>query len=506
MTTLQWPPVPEPYWRKNLQFPTFQALEEDINADVLIVGAGITGITTAYLLSLEGIKVTLIDAGSILNGTTGHTTAKLTAQHGIIYDEFINHFGEESARMYYQANDMGRAFVKNTIETLGIDCDFEEHDAYIYTNSDQELKKLEKEAKAYQKLNIKGKLAETMPLALPMKKAIIMEKQAQFHPLKYLLPLVKTIVDKGGQIYENTTAVDIEEGANPKVITRNGHKITSEQVISCSHYPFYDGNVLYFTRMYAERSYVVAVQSNQPYPGGMYLSSETPKRSVRSTPIGNDTLLLLGGESHKTGHGINTMKHYEALAAFGKNVLGVTDIHYRWSAQDLYTLDKVPYIGRITSGKQNIFIASGYRKWGMTNSTAAAMVLNDLIVKGSHPYEKLFTPSRFKADPSVKKFIEHNADVASQFVKGKVDMTYKGPDEVAIEEAAHVRINGQKCGAYRDENGKLHLVDATCTHLGCEVEWNQGDKSWDCPCHGSRYSTDGAVLEGPAEQPLKNVE
>ncbi|WNF36208.1 FAD-dependent oxidoreductase [Bacillaceae bacterium IKA-2] len=506
MTTLQWPPVPEPYWRKNLQIPSFQALEEDISTDVTIVGAGITGITTAYLLSLEGVKVTLIDAGKILNGTTGHTTAKLTAQHGIIYDEFINHFGRDGAEMYYQANDMGRAFVKNIIQTLRIDCDFAEHDAYIYTNSDQEFKKLEKEAKAYEKLNIKGKLVETMPLTLPMKKAIVMEKQAQFHPLKYLLPLVKSIIEKGGQIFEDTTAVDVEEGANPRVTTRSGHVITSQQVISCSHYPFYDGNGFYFTRMYAERSYVVAVKSNQPYPGGMYLSAETPKRSVRSTPIGNDTLLLLGGESHKTGHGINTMAHYEALATFGKDVLGATDIHYRWSAQDLYTLDKMPFIGRITSGKQNISIASGYRKWGMTTSTAAAMILNDLIIKGSHPYEELFSPSRFKADPSIKNFIEHNADVAVQFVTGKVDMTFKEPNDVAIGEGAHVRINGQKCGAYRDDDGKLHLVDATCTHLGCEVEWNEGDKSWDCPCHGSRFSTDGNVLEGPADQPLKSVD
>ncbi|OIJ18108.1 (2Fe-2S)-binding protein [Anaerobacillus alkalidiazotrophicus] len=501
MTNCKWPQVPEPYWQNDLEIPHFQSLQTDISTDVTIVGGGITGITAGYLLSLNGVKVTIIDAGRILSGTTGHTTAKITAQHGLIYDEIIQHFGVEQALMYYQSNDAARAFIKNTIQTLNINCNLEEHNAYIYTNTKSELKKLEKEAKAYEKLNITGKLVETTPLPLPMIKAILMEGQAQFHPLKYLLPLVQSIIDKGGNIFEHTTAVDVETGVSPKVITRNGRKITSKQIISCSHYPFYDAGGYYFTRMYAERSYVVAFKNKQPYPGGMYLSLDTPKRSVRSM----NNLLLLGGESHKTGHGVNTMRHYEALATFGENILGVTDIEYRWSTQDLYTLDKVPYIGTITSNNKNIFIATGYRKWGMTNGTAAAMILCDLITKGGHPYEALFTPSRFKGDPSIKTFVQHNTDVTLQFIKGKIDIKNKHPKEVKKGEGAHVTINGKKCGAYRDDSGHLHIVDSSCTHLGCEVEWNEGEKSWDCPCHGSRFSINGNVIEGPADQPLKKV-
>lgn len=507
MTQRKWPQFPEPYWRVNLSLPSFPSLEQDITTDVTIIGGGITGITAGYLLSKQGVKVTIIEAGSILNGTTGHTTAKVTAQHGIIYDEFINHFGEEKAKMYYNASDSARAFIKTTIEELSIDCDYEEHDAYIYTNSEKELNKLEKEAKAYEKLLIPGKLVDAMPLkSLPMKKALVMEGQAQFHPVKYLASLVDSIVKHGGQIFEKTTAVDMEEGTNPKVMTRNGKTVTSNQVICCSHYPFYDAAGFYFARMYQERSYVVAIKSHEPYPGGMYLSAETPTRSVRSTPIGEGHLLLLGGEGHKTGHGINTMKHYEALANFGSDVLGVTDIHYRWSAQDIYTLDKLPYIGHFTSSSENIYIATGFRKWGMTNGTAAANLLTDLITKGASPYAELYTPSRFNADPDIKRFVEHNADVAYQLVKGKVGMTHKHLEDIAVGEGAHVRIDGQKCGAYRDENGQLHVVDATCKHLGCEVEWNDGDKSWDCPCHGSRYSINGDVIEGPSELSLKKVD
>ncbi|OIJ11586.1 (2Fe-2S)-binding protein [Anaerobacillus arseniciselenatis] len=507
MTNMHWPQFPDPYWHQKLTLPSFPPLNEDMTTNVTIIGAGISGITAGYLLSLEGIKVTIIDAGSILNGTTGHTTAKITSQHGLIYDEFINHFGEEKAKMYYNATDSARAFIKNTIGQLNIDCDYEEHDAYIYTNSDQELSKLDNEARAYEKLKIPGDTVDSMPFKqLPMKKALVMKRQAQFHPLKYLLRLVETIQQNGGQIFENTTAVDLEQGAQPKVMTRNGKTITSKQVICCSHYPFYDAAGFYFSKMYQERSYVVAVKSDEPYPGGMYLSAESPTRSVRSTPIGTSNLLLLGGESHKVGHGINTMQHYEALADFGKEVLGLTDIHYRWSAQDIYTLDKIPYIGHFTSSSKNIYIATGYRKWGMTNGTAAGMVLSDLITKGTSPYESLYTPQRFHADPDVKRFLEHNADVAYQFVKGKFSMDDKHPEDIANGEGAYVKMNSQKCGAYRDEDGELHVVDATCRHLGCEVEWNDGEKSWDCPCHGSRYSIDGDIIEGPTESPLDKVE
>lgn len=500
-----WPQFPKSYWRERLELPKFSSLETDTTTDVVIVGAGITGITSAYLLSKQGVKVTLLDAGQVLNGTTGHTTAKITAQHGLIYDELIQHFGEEQAKMYYQSADSARAFIKETIESLSIQCDYLEQDAYIYTNSTEELSKLEKEAKAYHTLNISGRIVDTIPLDLPIKRAIVMDQQAQFHPIKYLLPLVEEILKNGGEIYENSTAIDVEPGSNPKVILRNGRTVTCKYVIAASHYPFYEGNGFYFTRSYQERSYVIAVKSTNPYPGGMYLSAETPKRSIRMTPIGQDTLLLLGGEGHKTGHGINTMNHYEALADFGKDIFGLSDIHYRWSAQDIYTLDKIPYVGQITPSKENILIATGYRKWGMTNGTTAAIILTDLITKQTHPYEQLFTPSRFKADPSIKKFVSHNADVAVQFVKGKVGMIKKHPEDVEVGEGVHVTVNGKKCGAYRDENGTLHVVDTTCSHLGCEVEWNEGEKSWDCPCHGSRFSNDGNVLEGPAEKPLNKI-
>jgi Rieske Fe-S protein len=317
--------------------------------------------------------------------------------------------------------------------------------------------------------------------------------------------LVDGIIAKGGEIFEHTVATDVEESPNLRVVTRDGTKITCDYILACSHFPFYDGRGFFFTRMYAERSYVIAAKTEKESPEGMYLSAGQPTRSLRYANVNGEKLALIGGEGHKTGEGKDTLKHYEALKSFGEEVLGIREIPYRWSAQDLYTLDKVPYIGRITSGHSNIFIASGFRKWGMTNGTTAALLLQDLVLKKNNPYEDLFSPSRFVADPSLKKFISSNMNVAGHLIEGKLDRPSKKPEDLGLDEGGVVMINGRRAGAYKDEKGDVFCVDTTCTHMGCEVEWNHGDRSWDCPCHGSRFSVHGEVLEGPADKPLEKL-
>ncbi|MFC3885400.1 FAD-dependent oxidoreductase [Bacillus songklensis] len=500
------PQYPNPYWRNSVSLPSFPKLNENIRVDIAIVGGGITGITTAYLLAKEGMKVAVIEAGSILNGTTGHTTAKITAQHDLIYDELISHLGKEKAKLYYEASNEALHFIKNKVSEYSIDCDFSHEDAYLYATSPKYRMKIEKEYEAYQTLGIDGGLLDSIPFEIPIEAALVMKGQAQFHPLKYLASLVGQITQSDGSIYENTTAIDIDEGSEPTVITRDGHRISCNFVISCSHFPFDDGKGFYFARMYAERSYVLGVKTEKEYPGGMYLSVDNPVRSLRYTTLNGEKLVLIGGESHKTGQGMDTMKHYEALESFGNEVLGIKEYMYRWSAQDLITLDKVPYIGTISSGHSNILVATGYRKWGMTNSTAASLLLRDIILKQDNPYKDLFTPSRFQADPDVKHFITQNADVAKHLIEGKLDSPMKNPENLTNDEGAVVTVNGKRAGAYKDENGELHIVDTTCTHMGCELNWNHGDRTWDCPCHGSRFSFDGNIVEGPANKPLKKVE
>ncbi|WP_102346318.1 FAD-dependent oxidoreductase [Bacillus sp. Marseille-P3661] len=496
------PESPKSYWRDSVVVPEFPCLEKDVKVDVVIVGGGITGLTSAYLLVNEGLKVAVLEAGKLLNGTTGHTTAKITAQHDLIYDEFLQNLGRSTARLYYEANIDALNFIKNTVEQHQIDCDFSMQDAYIYANTVQYIKKIEKEAAAYKTLGIDGGLVNTIPINVDMKKAIVMKNQAQFHPLKYLAQLVQIITEKGGLIFEHTTAVNVETGEEPTVLTREGVRVTGKHVLACSHFPFYEGMGFYSTRMYASRSYVLAVKTKERFPGGMYLSADQPTRSLRSVMINGEEMVLIGGESHKTGQGKDTMEHYQALESFSEQTVDHEEVMYRWSAQDLVTLDKLPYIGEITSGQPNILVATGYRKWGMTNGTAAALLFRDMILGKKSAYQGLYSPSRFYADPSLKNFLVANADVVKHLIKGKLEMPYKHVDDLSNGEGAVITVNGHRKGAYRDEEGTVHIVDTTCTHVGCEVEWNNGDRSWDCPCHGSRFSYTGEVLEGPAEKPL----
>ena len=500
------PKASESYWHDSVQLPTLQPLQNDMQVDVVIVGGGITGITAAYLLVREGLTVALLEANALLHGTTGHTTAKITAQHGLIYHELISHMGISNARLYYEANTEALRFIRETIHDHQVDCDLREEDACIYATADQFAAQLELEYKAYRQLGVAGELVGAIPFPIRVHHALFMKNQAQFHPLQYLAHLVQEVRNMGGHLFEGTAAIDIEEGERPTVVTRAGHRVTGNKVLACSHYPFYDGQGFYFTRMHADRSYVIAAKTEKQYPGGMYISADSPTRSLRSVKINHEEMVLIGGESHKTGQGKDTLEHYRALEIFGMEVLGLKEIRYRWSAQDLITLDKVPYIGTIASAHSNVLVATGYRKWGMTTGTAAAHILRDIVLERKNRYQLLYTPSRFYADPSLKTFLAQNADVAGHLIKGKFDMPLQSADDLAKNEGAVVSANGARAGAYRDEEGRMHLVDTTCTHLGCEVVWNHGDRTWDCPCHGSRFSYTGEVVEGPANRPLQRLQ
>lgn len=497
---------PKSYWQDSVELDSFPQLNEKIKVDVGIVGAGITGITTAYLLSKQNLSVALIDAGKILNGTTGHTTAKITAQHGLIYDELINNFGEEKAKLYYEANIEAKNFIEETVQQLQIDCQFKKEDAFLYTNDEQYLEKLENERKAYEKLNIEHELTNIMPLNIQHKQALNMKNQAQFHPLTYLKELIKQCEKNGVQIYENTRAINVEYVKHPAIIIDDENRIICKYVVQASHYPFFDGQAVFPARMYADRSYIVAGKSEHSYPGGMYISAENPVRSVRTIDMNGETLWLVGGESHKTGQVESTNQYYETLQHFAKEQLAINDILYHWSAQDLITLDNVPYIGRVTEEQNKVFVATGFRKWGMTNGTAAARLIHNLIIEKECRYESVYSPSRFKANPSLKNIVSYNTDVAKHLIKGKLGLENRNYNELKTDEAIIAKVDGKRTGIYKDLNNNLHAVDTTCTHLGCEVNWNESERTWDCPCHGSRFSYKGDVINGPAVNPLRKVD
>ncbi|WP_240620091.1 NAD(P)/FAD-dependent oxidoreductase, partial [Peribacillus acanthi] len=312
------PHQPEPYWRSSTDIEDFPALKESISTQALVVGGGITGITTAYLLAKSGVRTVLIDAGKVLNGTTGHTTAKITAQHDLIYDELIQHFGKEKAKLYYEANIQAGNMMKDIIHEHRVSCDYSVQDAYLYATTTKGKEQLEKEAKAYKELGIDGELQYDSKLPFHITAALKMRNQAQFHPLQYLKHLLNDFIKMGGVVYEHTTAKSVNEADHPIITTHLGYTITCDHLVIASHFPFHDGMGFYFTRLHAERSYVLAIKANSEFPGGMYLSVDEPTRSLRSVQIDGSEHILVGGESHKTGQGIPTIQHYETLQQFAE--------------------------------------------------------------------------------------------------------------------------------------------------------------------------------------------
>lgn len=497
--------VLQPYWLASTPETNYPALNEDISVDVAIVGGGMVGVTSAYLLKKEGFKVAVIEADRILQGTTAHTTAKLTSQHTLIYDKIKRSLGEEISRQYAEANEYAIGFVEQIIKENNIDCDFIRCPAYVYTQQDKYIENIENEVKVSSSFGIKASYLNEIPLPLKVKAAMRFDNQAQFHPRKYLLSLAKHIPTDGSHIFEQTRAIDLKEGELSTVTTSNGKKVTAKYVIIASHFPFYDGLGLYFTRLYPDRSYVVAVQIKEKFPEGTFITAEEPARSLRYQPFEGGQLILIGGEHHKTGHGNYYNQYYTNLKNFAKDTFTVDKIWYRWSTQDYDTMDGLPYVGNLTGNTKNVFVATGFGKWGMTNSTVSAIMLRDLITKGENPWTAAYDPRRFiSTTDAASTFVKQNFDVAKNLIKDKFQAI---PEDVDIKngEGKIVDVNGERIGAYRDDNGTLHMVDTTCTHAGCELHWNDAELSWDCPCHGSRFTYEGDIIEGPAHYPLKHL-
>ena len=495
--------APQSYWMASTPETQYPTLNEDLKVDVAIIGGGITGISCAYMLNKEGINTAIIEADHIVQGTTGHTTAKITSQHGLIYSKIKNQISEEFAKQYADANESAIRMIEKIANDNQIKCDLVPQSAYIYTLQSEYIDKIRDEAEVASSLGISATFLEEIPLHFKIKAAVRFDNQAQFHPRKFLLALAENYIKSGGKIFEQSRVIDIEENEGAYVIiTSQGKKVTAKKLIIASHYPCYNKPGLYFSRIYPERSYVVAIRASEDYRGGMYIAAEESGHSFRSQMSDHGELILVGGEKHKTGQGEDTSKHYKALIDFSNETFTVEDIPYRWSTQDCMTLDGLPYVGHFTSKTPNMYIATGFAKWGMTNSIASSMILKDLIINGKSPWQDVYNPSRLTISASTKNFVVENLNVAEQLIEGKISVV---PDHVEIKpgEGKLVEVNGQRAGAHRDGQGKLHVVDTTCTHMGCEVSWNSAETSWDCPCHGSRFSIEGDIIEGPAVRPLE---
>ena len=489
------------YWISSAPEDRHPALGSDIDVDAAVIGAGLVGITAAYLLQREGLSVALIEMGRILHGTTGHTTAKLTWGHNLIYDRLEKDHGAETAALYGRANRDGLELIRTLIESLHIDCDLETKTNYVYATSPRDVGSIQAEVDACDRIGLPARFVTETSLPYPIAGAVEQPDQAQFHPLKYGSGILRAFLDAGGQVYEDTRATGLSEG-EPCVISTPGGEVRASNVVVASLYPFIDRAFL-FPRVHPKRSYAIAgTVEPAALPEGMFISSGEPTRSVRTVRDGDRTLLLVGGEGHAVGQKYDTHTCYSNLESWAREQFGMQTTH-RWSAQDGTSVDGIPFIGRYRSGAPNVYVATAFGKWGFTNGTIGARSIANGILGDEDPYVGLYDPQRLPLKASAAKALSENAKIAAHFITDRASHPQKGPlHALQPGEAAVDDMGIRPVAGYRDADGVLHKVSAVCTHLGCIVAWNPAEKTWDCPCHGSRFGIDGSVIQGPAVEDL----
>lgn len=491
----------ESVWIDTSEDPGYPKLDRPLSVDVAVLGAGMVGITTALLLKRAGLTVAVLEKSTVGSGVTGYTTAKLSSLHGLIYHRISLSFGDEAARAHGQANEAGIEQIARWVEEERIDCDFRRKPNYTYAESRDELREIKQEVEAAQRAGLPASYTEETDLPYPVAGAIRLDDQAEFHPRRFLLALAALIPGDGSHVFEHTLATGASDGKPCRVKT-TGPDLTAGHVVVATHFPFLDRG-LYFARMHPERSYALGLRVRGEAPQGMYISAGQPTRSIRSHPLEDGDLLIVGGEGHKTGQGGDTAKRYRNLEVFARDHWDVETVEYQWASQDNVPVDHLPYIGRYTPVSKHLYAATGFMKWGLAQGVAAGMILDDLIQGRDNAWAEHYDPNRMKPLASAKDLVKENANVGARFVgdritkRGTRDIADLAPGEGDIAE-----LHGEKVAAFRDDDGKLHAVSPLCTHLYCQVNWNSGDRSWDCPCHGSRFSPDGEILHGPAVKPL----
>jgi glycine/D-amino acid oxidase-like deaminating enzyme/nitrite reductase/ring-hydroxylating ferredoxin subunit len=494
------------YWVETTPETSYPPLEGDLLVDVAVIGGGITGITAALFLKQEGKTVALLEGKRVVRGATGYTTGKLTAGHGAVYTDLEKNFGAEGARIYAESNQAAVRRVAQLVEEHDIDCDFEPRANYVYAGSNQEVGALKAEVDAEKRAGLPVELVQETPLPYWVAAAIRLDDQAQFHPRKYLLALAELIPGEGSHLFEETMATDVENG-DPCVVETSRGTIRARDVIIATQLPFEDSG-LFFAKAHPHRSYAVAAPLDEARaPDGMFINSGTPTRSVRTIRDGERILIQAGGEGHKPGEEDDTSARYQVLEEFlSESWPDAGPVEYRWSTQDYMSVDRVPYIGRLRRTSEHVYTATGYSKWGMSSGTLAGMLLTDRILGRANPWAELYEAKRITPKASFKRFVSGNVGAARHLVVDRFKAGDAELDSIKPGEGAIVRAGGRKRAAYRDEAGALHLLSPACTHLGCLVAWNPAERSWDCPCHGSRYSGEGDVIQGPAVKPLRRVD
>ena len=457
------------YWNQTQEERKYPKLTQDIGADVAIIGGGLTGIQTAYLLANRGLKVVLLEKDKLCSGTTGGSTGKITSQHGILYKYLKDLNGKDFAKKYYEANEQAKENIIKIINKEKIECDLERKNAYVFTEVEKEVQKIKEEVEYTKKIDISSQFVSEIDLPIDIYGAIKFENQAQFDPVKYVYGLSKCIIKNGGEIYENSKVLEtVEDDGKYIVMTKEG-SVKAKHLVIATRYPIIRFPGYYFMKMYQSTSYALLVDTHTDLElDGYYINSETPVLSFRTVKTDGKNLLLAVGYDYKTGTEI-IGNAFEYLKARIKNMYPEAEVLKTWTAEDCISLDKIPYIGDFSDIMDNCYVATGFNKWGITSSNIGAKIIADKILGNRNEYEDIFESSRLG--------IIKNKDEVMNMIK-------EAGEGIILE-----RIKGKPT--------------PTCTHLGCKLSWNPIEEVWECPCHGSKFTKRGFVIEGPA---IENLE
>lgn len=532
------------YWinsEKNKE--KYNKLEKNIETDICIIGGGITGISTAYYLTKENLKVTVLDMGKIGFQTTGNSTAKITSQHGLFYKYLKDSKGEDFARLYYDANEDAIKNIKKIVEKENIECDLECQSAYVLAANREEVQKVKDEvevvrgfgghAEYLEREDIDKNLLILNPLA-----AIRFKNQAQFNSYKYTIELAKVCKNLGANIYENTKVVDVRDEKDYYYLeTEDGYKIKAKYLVITTKYPIINIPGFYFMKMYQSTSYGISIPVKEKLFDGMYITSTNPKVSLRmakvdnniikdvvdgnienyakqdkenrkrvkekqNSKIDNEYVLIVVGADHKTGEKTDLSNSYKKLENIAKQIYSQGKVENYWNTEDCITLDKIPYIGKYSTMWENAYVATGFNKWGITTSNIAANIITDMIIGRKNRYEDIFISTRVEPVKNRQEVGNMLKETVSSLVLKKFELPESEQASLKNEEGKIIEIEGEKVGAYKDKEGRIYTIVPKCAHLGCELSWNNLDKTWDCPCHGSRYDYTGKMLYGPTVKDL----
>lgn len=500
----------ESLWISDTKKTNYQKLEKDEKADVCVIGGGIVGAITAYLLTKKGLNVIVLEKDKLCMGVTANSTAKLTSQHGLFYKYLYDEYGADFAKLYLESNENGIKLAEEIIQNENIDCDFEKKDSYVFATTITELEKVKKELNTLNKLGFDAEYVEKIEISADnVLGAIKFKNQAQFNARKYTLQLFEKTSNLGAKIYENSKVEKIEKMGENYSISVGKNEVTAKYVVIATHYPIKNFPGVYFSKIYQDKTYVIAVDigENKKTIDGMFIQSCEPVISFRTAKYNEKELLIVAGSGHKTGQPNSKIEdNFINLENYIKKYYPNSKIMFKWSTEDCITLDKIPYIGKFSNLLPNMYVATGFKKWGMSTSHVAGKIITDLILNNKNKYADIYKATRLNPIKNIKELGNMIKESTNSLVLNKLKPINTEFKDIKLGEGGIVEIDGEKVGIYKRQDGEIFAVKPYCGHLGCLISWNNLEKTWDCPCHGSRYDYMGNIITEPTVKGLSRYE